>query len=80
MRPGPAPDWAPLSMRRWVARDLHRTLTTAIDHLEARHAGTTGHLTGTVLDDLRYHAGLLRCRLAESAAGNGTMTDKDPIR
>ncbi|TDC73720.1 hypothetical protein [Actinomadura sp. 7K507] len=75
----PGPDWTPLNMRRWVAQDLHRTLTEAIDHLGTPPPGT-GHLPGGLLDDLRYHAGLLRCRLAEPAAGDGTTTDKDPIR
>lgn len=87
MRPGPGPDWAPLSMRRWVAQDLHRTLTTAIDHLTdhllgRRHPDTTGD-TGSLLDDLRYHAGLLGCRLAahhaEPTADPATTTDKDLI-
>lgn len=65
-------------MRTWVAQDLHRTLTTAIDYLLGHHPGT-----GTVLDDLRYHAGLLGCRLAasrvEPTSVPGTTTNKDLI-
>jgi hypothetical protein len=76
VRPGPGPDWAPLSMRTWVAQDLHRTLITAIDYLLGHHPGT-----GALLDDLRYHAGLLGCRLAasrvEPTSIPGTTTNKD---
>jgi hypothetical protein len=69
-------------MRTWVAQDLHRTLTTTIDYLLAHHPGT-GSGTGALLDDLRYHAGLLGSRLAadgvEPASVPGTTTNKDPI-
>ena len=64
MRPGPGPDWAPLSMRMWVAEDLHRTLTTAIHHLTDHLPGRCD--TGVLLDDLRYHAGMLAHRLTGS--------------
>ncbi|MEU8196293.1 hypothetical protein AB0C10_21155 [Microbispora amethystogenes] len=74
MRPGPGPDWAPLCIRRWVAQDLHRTLTTAADHLTGRHCDT-----GALVEDLRYHAGMLSSRLAEPATRPTTVTDEDPI-
>ena len=83
MRPGPGPDWAPLSMRRWVAEDLHRTLTTALDYLEDHLPGRRPG-TGSLLDDLRYHAGLLGNRLAAQHAGPAPHpadpADEDLIR
>jgi len=79
MRPGPGPDWAPLSMRMWVAEDLHRTLTAAVEQLWD-HLAAAG-----LLEDLRYHAGMLGSRLetrrTELATAPDTvpMTDKDLI-
>lgn len=65
-------------MRRWVAQDLHRTLTTAADHLLGRPCDT-----GALVEDLRYHAGMLGCRLtehhAEPVTRPATAPDKDPI-
>jgi hypothetical protein len=72
-------------MRRWVAEDLHRTLTAAAHHM-ADHLldCLPGHRsdTGALLDDLHYHAGLLNCRLAEHPTtdpATETATGKDAI-
>lgn len=78
MRPGPDPDWAPVCMRRWVAQDLHRTLTTAADHLTGRHCDTSA-----LLEDLRYHTGMLGHRLTATSTQPATApdatTNKDPV-